>query len=344
MLQDHDYFNNQFTLESYLNTSIINFAKKENLDINYVCFLEAVKDDTKYLLTTNITRKPGNGYRLITITKITKDDTIIDYRRFGSSVIELEVIYNGTSIRITKAYDNILNIHIEESVRTLFLRREIIKGHCFNEIIATYNPSTRYDKNIKIPNNKVISIVNLNHFDNRYLSKFYNQQIRIECGRRFSTVDMTTNLNITEITLYHHYNKPIIGFPLTLKKITFGYTFNSDSGIFPESCEEIIFGCRFNQILKVLPKSLKKLTFGAEYNQIIEKDILGSCLIELSFGKNFQQSIKGILPKSLEILKFKGEYRIYVDKEDIPRKLQQLRIPRRYCLIDKCWGPKIYYL
>lgn len=343
MLQDHDYFNNQFTLESYLNTSIIEFAKKENLDINYICFLEAVKDDTKYLLTTNITRKPGNGYRLITITKIAKEDTIIDYRRFGSSVIELEVIYDGTSVRITKAYDNILNIHIEESVRTLFLRREVIKGYCFNEIIATYNPSTRYDKNIKI-NNKIINIANLNHFDNRYLSKFYNQQIKIECGRRFSTVDMTTNLNITEITLYHHYNKPIIGFPLTLKKITFGYTFNSDPGIFPESCEEIIFGCRFNQILKVLPKSLKKLTFGAEYNQIIEKGILGSCLVELSFGKNFQQSIKGILPESLEILKFNNGYRKYVTCSDIPTNLQVLRIPRKYCSITKNYRLKIYYL
>lgn len=330
-LDEYDYLERHDFLETYLknnniNIDILNYAKNEGLDINYITFIDYCESDVHYLVTSNTLRKPNNGYRLITISKTVKNNTIIDYRKFSLTPHnELEINYESINMTITKQYPSIKPL---EFILGPELLKAIVNSANLNsddEEVAGYESDTLLMRNLN--HNKNYDLSKITHIADYYKNEFMlsllvKPILKISVSD-FDHIDILPFASLKKITFLKSIDKfnPAI-LPITvetiifnrlrqkidlrqchnLKKINFGLHFN-DIFALPDSCETIIFGDLYDRVLPILPTSLKSLIFGKAYNQIIYQHTFQNAtkLETIMFGRCYNQ-ILPILPNSIKRL------------------------------------------
>jgi hypothetical protein len=158
MLKKHDYFNNQFTLEYYLekynlDTEVISFAENYDIDIKYVCFLSNYNKATDFhtIVTTN-------NYRLITIRRnYDADNQALTLMNGYNNYI---IIYNDLHITVT----SITTLHIIESMIDYnIFNKNVLTDINANNDVTVYNGHIKYHKNFNP--HKITSVVNVNDYD-----------------------------------------------------------------------------------------------------------------------------------------------------------------------------------
>jgi hypothetical protein len=103
----HDSLNNQFRLYNYiakLNTNLLQYLDNNNININYYCFFSKVIDEKHYIITSETTKRSLNGYRLITVQDVEKDNNIFECND------NLDIIFENIHIQVTSIIDNIKDV------------------------------------------------------------------------------------------------------------------------------------------------------------------------------------------------------------------------------------------
>jgi hypothetical protein len=310
-------FNNQFRLYHYisnLNINIIQYFENNNIDLNYYCFFVKIIDNAHHIITSDITKRKDNGYKLIIIEESEKDGDNYINQLPAQLVINFENIF----IKISSIYGD-----INDSVKYLDVVVAQFNGNKIKNRAINY--AITYDKNVLETNvnfaHNVLDCNNLRNLPNLISVKFaptYDQIIGLNC---FS-------LNIQYLYFGHDYNQIIKKFalPKHLHTLTFGDAYNRviDEQVLPKRLDNLIFGYAFNQVLNinVLPPKLKNLKFGGDYNQTLEPNVLPSSLYALTFGDAYNQQLDiGVLPINLRELTFGYDYNQQLDIGVLPLNL-----------------------
>lgn len=243
-LNDLNIYNNQFSLENYLNTNlgnsqIIEYAKSNKLNINYTCFVSTIVNKIHYILTSAI--------RLVTIEYSETDDQIIDYRQFNKdNFIMLAIYYQNICVKISQRYDTFNNLTSKipnyDILKPLFISRKTLKGR-----IAEGN---NVDFDIK-------------HHHATYSSKIIVCINVLKLNHLFLLKNMSNLHTLVFAQDFNHYISP---------------------NLIPQSVIEIDFGYNFNQSLdqNVLPPNLLELRMSALYNRALTIDTFTSCCNSLT--------------------------------------------------------------
>jgi hypothetical protein len=301
-MEIHDSLNNQFKLYNYitkLNDNILQYLDNNNINVNYYCFYSKVIDNKHYILTSQTTKRTLNGYRLITICDVEKDNNIFECND------NLDIIFENIHIKITQVVDNISDIANMLGIVITNFTDKLVSDE-------TIDYSYDYDKNILESNittaKNVMDLIILNNFE-----------------------------NLKELTFGFYYNQTIgvKVLPNSLQILTFGELYNQTIGInvLPNSLHILTFGRRYNQTIdvNVLPNSLHTLTFGRRYNQTIDVNVLPNSLQALTFGYSYNQTIGiNVLPNSLKTLTFNYGYNRTININVLPNSLQTLTFGYNY--------------
>jgi hypothetical protein len=326
-MEVHDSLNNQFKLYNYiakLNINLLQYLENNNINIDYYCFFSKIIDNIHYIVTSQTTKRRFNGYRLITIQDVEKDNNIFEFND------SLDIIFENINIKVTSIIDDASQISNKLGIIILNFTGQLVN----DETIDCFK---YYDKNIleskiikiiKITNVK--DLITLNNFENLKELTFgnnYNQAIDVNI--------LPNSLNT--LTFGWSYNQ-IIGvnvLPNSLKALTFGYCYNKtiDVNVLPNSLRALAFNVSYNQIIgvNVLPNSLQTLTFGTQYNQTIGINVLPNSLKTLTFGTQYNQTISiNVLPNSLQTLTFGIYYTQVIGINVLPSSLQILTFSGTY--------------
>jgi hypothetical protein len=338
----HDSLNNQFRLHYYiakLNANLLQYLENNNIDINYYCFFSKIVDNIHYVITSQTTKRKLNGYRLVTIQDVEKDNSIYVYDD------NLNFVFDGINIKVTPVIDDINDIS-----NKLGIIITDFHGKLMDDGLIDYYDT--YDKNILESNvTEVDNLMNLNvlnNFENLKILTFgvlYNPIIGTDvlpntlqklylghCFNQIIGVSVLPN-SLQELYLGHCYNQ-IIGvdvLPSSLQTLTFSWIYNQIIGVnvLPNSLQALTFSYNYNQLISenVLPNSLQTLTFSWLYNQIIGVNVLPNSLKTLTFGGLYQQILHvNVLPNSLQILNFGYYYNQIICEIVLPNSLQVINI------------------
>lgn len=330
------YMDDHFSIEYYLKTtfndsSIIDFCNENKININYIGFVKLIENQNiEHIVTTNITKLSQNGYRYITVSKVNdEENTIMDYKKYPTfNFIELHVVYNNISIKISKQYPDLEYIYtiLPTNITVHYIAKKVENGN------NRYKFEKNHTFNHTFNTNNVISIINYN-----------NEPFYYECEKNTIIYNGTDSLklvpkNCISLKFNHYYDEIIKPNILSnIEEIIFGPCFNTiiNHNVFPRTLKKIIFGQYFNKEFfpNILPPNLIELYFGANYNQIILKDVLPLSLKKLKFGKYYKQSIVTKFP-DLDELYFFHKYNQIIIKEYIPYCIKILKIPRKCVLGD----------
>jgi hypothetical protein len=342
-MEIHDSLDNQFKLYNYitkLNIDLLQYLENNNININYYCFFSKIIDNIHYIVTSQTTKRKLNGYRLITIQDVEKDNNIFEFND------SLDIIFENINIKITSIIDDASQISNKLGIIITNFTSQLVNDE-------TIDCSKHYDKNIleskimKITN--VVDLIILNNFENLKKLTFgfyYNQIISanvlpdslktISFG---SWYDKTIGINVLPNSLqtltFNHYYNQIIGvnvLPNSLQTLTFGFSHNQTIGVnvLPNSLQALTFGIMYDQVIgeNVLPNSLQALTFGDYYNQTIGINVLPNSLQALTFGDYYNQTIGiNVLPNSLQVIYFNLYGSLYNDlyiSHIIPQAFQNI--------------------
>lgn len=232
-LNDLNIYNNQFSLEYYLNTNlgnsqIIEYAKSNKLNINYTCFVSTIVDKIHYILTSSI--------RFVTIEYSETDDQIIDYRQFNKdNFIMLAIYYQNICIKISQQYDtfNSLTSKIPnyDILKPLFISRKTLKGE-----IAKGN---NLDFDIK-------------HNHTTYSSEIISCKNVLKLNHLFLLKNMSNLKTLIFAQDFNHYINPNL-IPQSVIKIDFGYNFNQslDQNVLPPNLVELRMSNMYNGALTI---------------------------------------------------------------------------------------------
>jgi hypothetical protein len=130
-MQVVDSFNNQFKFYYYLSnlsSDIQQYLESNDIDIDYYCFYQHVINDVDYIITSNTTKRPDNGYRLITIKQIEYADNRI--YKFSNILV---VCHKNLRIEITDCIYN-----ISDYITHLGIKIKQIKDYHSNHTILDY--------------------------------------------------------------------------------------------------------------------------------------------------------------------------------------------------------------
>jgi hypothetical protein len=188
-MEIHDSINNQFKLYNYvvkLNANLLQYLDNNNIDINYYCFFSKVINEKHYIITSQTTKRALNGYRLITLQDVEKNNSIFEYND------NLDIIYENINIKVTPIVNDIDNVAKELGIIITNFDNKLADN-------AAIDFQCNYNKNILESNiTKVINISDIN-----ILSNFEN---------------------LKELHFCHMFNQPIGKnvLPNSLHALTFG--------------------------------------------------------------------------------------------------------------------------
>jgi hypothetical protein len=296
-MEIHDSLNNQFKLYNYimkLNIDLLQYLENNNININYYCFFSKIIDNIHYIVTSQTTKRRFNGYRLITIQDVEKDNNIFEFND------SLDIIFENINIKVTSIIDDASQISNKLGIIILNFTGQLVN----DETIDCFK---YYDKNIL--ESKIIKIIKITNVKD--------------------LITLNNFENLKELTFGYYYNRTIDVnvLPNSLKTLTFSLSYNQtiDVNVLPNSLKALTFDYSYNKTIgiNVLPNSLQTLTFGYTYNQIIGINILPNSLQTLTFGYGFNQIIGvNVLPSSLQILTFSGTYKQIISINVLPSSLQ----------------------
>jgi hypothetical protein len=316
----YDSLNHQFRLHYYvakLNANLLQYLENNNIDINYYCFFSKIVDNIHYVITSQTTKRKLNGYRLVTIQDVEKDNSICEYSD------NYDIIFDNINIKVTRMIDDINDISNKLGIVITDFHGKLVD----DGLIDYYDT---YDKNIlesnvtQIKNLKKIDV--LNNFENLKILTFnvlYNQII----GANILPNSLQT------LTFGINYNLPINENVLSnsLQTLRFGFKYNCkiDVNVLPNSLQTLTFGYEYNQPINenVIPNSLQTLTFGYEYNQPINENVIPNSLQALTFGYQYNQQIsENVLPHSLQVIyiTFYNLYRKVCKNQLVPSTFQNI--------------------
>jgi hypothetical protein len=316
----YDSLNNQFRLHycvTKLNANLLQYLENNNIDINYYCFFSKIVDNIHYVITSQTTKRKLNGYRLVTIQDVEKDNSICEYSD------NYDIIFDNINIKVTRMIDDINDISNKLGIVITDFHGKLVD----DGLIDYYDT---YDKNIlesnvtQIKNLKKIDV--FNNFENLKILNFnflYNQII----GANILPNSLQT------LTFGINYNLPINENVLSnsLQTLRFGFKYNCkiDVNVLPNSLQTLTFGYEYNQPINenVIPNSLQTLTFGYEYNQPINENVIPNSLQALTFGYQYNQQIsENVLPHSLQVIyiTFYNLYRKVCKNQLVPSTFQNI--------------------
>jgi hypothetical protein len=306
-MEIYDSLNNQFKLCNYiakLNIELLQYLENNNININYYCFFSKIIDNKHYIITSQTTGRALNGYRLITIQDINKDNNIFAYND------SINIIFENIHINVTSVIDDVSDVFKNLSIVIKNFNSKSVKNETI-DCLKYYDKNILESKIIKITN--VDDLIILNNFE-----------------------------NLKELTFDFYYNQIISAnvLPNSLQALTFNYYYNQIIGVnvLPNSLQTLTFNDYYNQIIdvNVLPNSLHTLTFGGYYNQIIGVNVLPNSLHTLTFGFKYNQKISiNVLPNSLQVIYFNLHGSLYNDE-----KCKNHIIPQAFQNIIKYTGIK----
>jgi hypothetical protein len=171
-MEINDSLNNQFKLYNYtvkLNANLVQYLDNNNIDINYYCFFSKVINEKHYIITSQTTKRALNGYRLITMQDVEKDNSIFEYND------NLDIIYENINIKVTPIINDIDNVAKKLGIIITNFNKKIVDN-------ATIDLLFKYDKNILESNitniMNAVDLISLNNFENLKeltFRDYYNQ-------------------------------------------------------------------------------------------------------------------------------------------------------------------------
>jgi hypothetical protein len=171
-MEINDSLNNQFKLYNYtvkLNANLVQYLDNNNIDINYYCFFSKVINGKHYIITSQTTKRALNGYRLITMQDVEKDNSIFEYND------NLDIIYENINIKVTPIINDIDNVAKKLGIIITNFNKKIVDN-------ATIDLLFKYDKNILESNitniMNAVDLISLNNFENLKeltFRDYYNQ-------------------------------------------------------------------------------------------------------------------------------------------------------------------------
>lgn len=242
-LNDLNIYNNQFSLEYYLNTNlgnsqIINYAKDNKLNINYACFVSTILNKIHYLLTSSC--------RLITVEYSETDDQVIDYRQFNKdNFIMVSIYYQNICVKISQQYTNFNDltnhIHNYDIIGPKFVNRPTLKGDIVSGQIVDLN--VKHDKLTK--SDDVIECTNILKLNHLFLLKNMSNLKTLVFHKEFNHY-IHPNLipqSVIKIDLGYQFNHPldqnVLPSQLVELRLSNNYTFPLDTNTFT-SCSDIL--------------------------------------------------------------------------------------------------------
>jgi hypothetical protein len=324
-MEIHDSLNNQFELYDYIakfNANLSQYLDNNNININYYCFFSKIIGEKHYIITSKTIKRKNNGYRLIVIQDIEKDNNI--FKCAGN----LNIIFENIRIKITPIIDNINDIANKFGIIISNVTGQLVCSGTIDYLVM-------YDKNIL--ENDITEMINIT--DLRILNNFENLRVLIfHCTYNQAIYENFLPNTLLALTFSDYYNQTIGAnvLPNSLQTLTFGVCYNKIIGInvLPNSLQTLTFGSRYNKIIgvNVLPNSLQTLTFGYHYNQAIGVNVLPNSLQTLTFGCSKYNQIIGVnvLPNSLKALTFGYYYNQAIGVNVLPNSLQTLTFGSEY--------------
>jgi hypothetical protein len=280
-----DCLNNQFMLYSYLKRLLnlgdaSQYLKNNNIDINYYCIVTKVINNVHYIVTSNTTKKIGNGYRLIIVQEY--EDSGENYVQYAND--QIVVCYSNVKIVVGKEYD-ITNIN--KYIESYGI---MIDNNSDNYKLSTgeLNNITTYHKDINADDIDQIHI-------NANKKQFFNE-LTLNCHFK----------NVNTIILSPHFNRIIAPhmLPKNLRELICGTSYNRPlaPNVLPPNLHTLKFGSCYNQevLINVLPPNLQVLHFGKHYEHTIKPNVLPPNLQELELSYTYSKIIKdNVLPISI---------------------------------------------
>lgn len=350
-MEEHNYLNNQFALKMHLGSEIIEYCLEHKLDINYIGFIK-IGD---HIITTNIKKRPDNGFRCITIGSNTNQNNIIDHRKYGgNNFIQFDITFNKVNIKVSKQYDSLLFIE-QYLAQPIFDIGKVKLNPILTHIIddtnnGIYTDLTKYDKDrildfhtVYTTKPDILSVASCNTLYYGSSVEYYRDYGGIEgickwyninkelCKIVANSITRTIPIkNVTVENLYFgdDYNYKLYpGSLISVKHLTFGRCFNQKikQGVLP-LLESLTFGRIYDQPIESLPPTLKTLVFGRNYDRKI--DLSNLVLLEnLTFGIFFNQIIDFKPLVSLKTLTFGLYYDSQLDVATLSKSLIKLTIP-----------------
>jgi hypothetical protein len=317
-MEVYDSLNNQFRLHYYiakLNANLLQYLENNNIDINYYCFFSKIIGEKHYIITSKTTKRMLNGYRLVTIENVEKDNNIFEYNG------RLDIIFENIHIKITSIMENINDVAKELGIVISNFDSAVVSN-------LTIDCTFDYDKDILESNitaaRRVVNLHTLCHLENLKIIIFgssYNQIIGVNV--------LPTSLQALTFGTYYDQIIGVNMLPTSLQALTFGSRYNQTIGenVLPTSLQTLTFGTCYDQIIHVhvLPNSLQTLTFGSRYNQTIGENVLPGSLQTLTFGSLYNTIILvNVLPNSLQTLTFGYSYDKIIGENVLPNSLRTL--------------------
>lgn len=310
-----DYFNHQFTVEYFLDdngfdSKVVEFAKKNNLDINYIAIKRLAKDGKWFLVTTDLVSKPKNGYRVISIDNVEGEDTIIDMRKDGQP--DIIVRCNNVQVKVSRQYSlDTLMKHLNETLGySQPYENDVSDVGEFED--GDYFCTRKYAKDFDITQVKRVRFCrNESQF---HLALTYAEHLifSYEFTRPFTSYDFKNAKNLKTIVLGQQYDCPI------------------DPTFLPKTLEELTLGIEYTQVLPSLP--IKKLVLGQKYNHQFTE--VYPNLEYLEYGQDWtNELVPGHLFPKLKTIVFDKNYKKVIDKNVLASypSLTNLTVPKE-CL------------
>lgn len=185
LLEDHEVFNNYFTLEYYfinnsLDTSIFAFAKEQRINILYKGFLHAFYDNTHYIITST--------KQLLRITNVFEEEenNIIDFRKstFGPKYLSITC---KVRLYISSIYENLQTLDLDKNILNLFLANSVIKYDHELYDVKTLISCHEYQYGFKIysksiDTNYVTTLSNINYSNINIVPLYpHLEKVTIDC-------------------------------------------------------------------------------------------------------------------------------------------------------------------
>jgi hypothetical protein len=307
-MEIHDSLNNQFKLYNYiakLNTNLLQYLDNNNVDINYYCFFSKVIGEKHYIITSETTKRSLNGYRLITLQDVEKDNNIFECND------NLDIIFENIHIKVTSIINNIKDV--AKDLGVVIRDFGVVITNFYNKLADNSTIDFMFDYNKNILESDITNVVNVRSMRVKILSNFENLE-KLNFHWSFNQM-----IGINEL-------------PSSLRTLTFGNHYNKKIGInvLPNSLQTLTFGNYYNRTIgvNVLPNLLKSLTFGSAYNQVIDINVLPNSLQTLTFGRYYYQIIGvNVLPNSLQVINFDFNFNYYITQcknHMIPQAFQNI--------------------
>lgn len=353
-LKDYDFFNNQFTLQYYLEQNklpnIINYCFDNKLDINFIGFIGAKIEDCHYIIT--------KCHRIIIIETLTIDSLnhqIYDFRN-EPSFLEYS-IYHDIQIKISKSYNlSILEEYLGNKLPCLLQNTISSSIPCaYDKFLSdtfvnnTFYSNKGYNKDIDYSNLRILHITGYPNI----LSVIKNYETLIYENSNYTkpnTIMLTSSLinpnlknyickvnlplylppNLECLDLAGMFNLPLTYVPtlsVSYTKCNYNLPFPNDLFIHTK-LKKVVLGV-FDHCIDHLPDTVTTLHLGSDFKQIIKK--LPSMLKELNLSSYDQILNPHIIPHSITYIDFGYQYSHNISPiiQQLPN-LKHLEIPMYY--------------